>query len=216
MLNNFIDIYCERTAVGLWNEPLNALSNGAFFIAALAATLYARRQNALDWRSLLLVFLLVMIGVGSTLFHTLATFWAMWADMIPIMLFQTAYIALYARGVIGAGALVTTGLLGGFFALTVVAAMLPHHWLNGSVGYMPAVVYLTGLAVYHLREALQERWILLIAAGVFAVSLAFRSLDSAVCEALPIGLHYMWHILNGVVLYLCIRGYVVGRKTCGI
>lgn len=26
----YVDLYCERTAPGVWNEPLNALSNLAF------------------------------------------------------------------------------------------------------------------------------------------------------------------------------------------
>ena len=32
-LNRYIDIYCERTAVGLLNEPLNFFSNFAFIFA---------------------------------------------------------------------------------------------------------------------------------------------------------------------------------------
>ena len=32
-----IDIYCERTAPGFWDEPFNALTNAAFLIAAAAA-----------------------------------------------------------------------------------------------------------------------------------------------------------------------------------
>jgi hypothetical protein len=32
-----IDLYCERTAPGLLNEPLNAISNLAFFAAAIVA-----------------------------------------------------------------------------------------------------------------------------------------------------------------------------------
>ncbi len=30
-----LDFYCERVAPGLWGEPLNAISNGAFWLAAL-------------------------------------------------------------------------------------------------------------------------------------------------------------------------------------
>ena len=41
----YIDIYCERTAPGFWDEPLNAVSNAAFLIAAIAAA--ARRRRAL-------------------------------------------------------------------------------------------------------------------------------------------------------------------------
>jgi hypothetical protein len=217
IMNEFIDIYCERVGAGLWAEPLNALSNAAFFIAALAAFVYARRHmhagGKADWRVLLLVFLLVLIGAGSSLFHVFATFWAMWADMIPIMLFQIAYIALYARGVIGLGIAGTSALLGGFFALTIIAAMLPHHWLNGSIGYLPALIYIAGLGIYHLRTATRERWILLIAADVFIVSLVLRSVDMIVCEFLPIGVHYMWHILNSIVLYLTVRGFISGREN---
>ena len=29
-----IDLYCERTAPGLWEEPINALTNLSFFVAA--------------------------------------------------------------------------------------------------------------------------------------------------------------------------------------
>lgn len=32
-----IDLYCERTAVGFWNEPINALSNIAFVVVAVLA-----------------------------------------------------------------------------------------------------------------------------------------------------------------------------------
>ena len=30
-----VDIYCERTDFAFWSEPLNAVSNAAFVIAAL-------------------------------------------------------------------------------------------------------------------------------------------------------------------------------------
>jgi len=37
---------------------------------------------------------------------------------------------------------------------------------------------------------------------VFAVSLTLRTLDEPLCAALPVGTHYLWHVLNGVTLYL--------------
>ena len=40
----------------------------------------------------------------------------------------------------------------------------------------------------------------LIGAGLLALSLTFRSLDETLCSALPIGTHFMWHLLNGVML----------------
>ena len=34
-----VDLYCERTDPGYWSEPLNALSNASFILAAGAAFL---------------------------------------------------------------------------------------------------------------------------------------------------------------------------------
>jgi hypothetical protein len=43
---------------------------------------------------------------------------------------------------------------------------------------------------------------LLAAALVFALSLTARSLDLSACTLSPIGTHFLWHVLNAVVLYL--------------
>ena len=39
-----------------------------------------------------------------------------------------------------------------------------------------------------------------MASGLFAISLTFRSLDGPLCNVFPLGTHFMWHILNGVLL----------------
>ncbi len=40
---------------------------------------------------------------------------------------------------------------------------------------------------------------------IFAVSLGFRTIDEPLCDRLPIGTHYVWHVLNAVVLYRLTR-----------
>ncbi|MBU0800654.1 MAG: ceramidase domain-containing protein [Alphaproteobacteria bacterium] len=200
-MNSYIDAYCERLSPGLWAEPLNAVSNAAFLIAALAAYLLARRRGVVDGDSVLLLALLTAIGIGSTLFHTFAVRWAALADSLPILLFQIAYLAVYGRQVIGLRPLWVLALVGAYFAVTVLCGLLPGHWLNGSLSYLPALLFLGGLAVYHARRHKHARWMLAASTTLFTVSLTFRSLDMAVCNVLPIGVHYMWHILNGCVLY---------------
>ncbi len=87
--------YCERGGdPSFWAEPLNAISNGAFIIAGLVAAYQLARQPAahravFEW---LLVLLVIVIGIGSFLFHTYATPWAVLADTIPISLFMLAYL----------------------------------------------------------------------------------------------------------------------------
>ena len=41
------------------------------------------------------------------------------------------------------------------------------------------------------------------------MSLFFRTVDDAVCGAVPVGTHFLWHILNGVMLGWMIRVLVL-------
>ncbi len=43
----FIDLYCERTAPGFWNEPINAISNVGFVIAAILAWRVSQKREGL-------------------------------------------------------------------------------------------------------------------------------------------------------------------------
>jgi hypothetical protein len=41
------------------------------------------------------------------------------------------------------------------------------------------------------------------------VSLTFRTIDIAVCDAFTLGTHFVWHMLNAVVIYILLREAVV-------
>ena len=41
---------------------------------------------------------------------------------------------------------------------------------------------------------------LLLGAALFALSLTFRTLDRPLCDAFPLGTHFVWHLLNGLLL----------------
>ncbi len=212
-MNDYIDIYCERLEPGLWAEPINAVTNAAFFIGAFFAYLVARRENAIDARSITLILLMCAIGTGSTLFHTFATKATQLSDVLPILFYQIAFIWFYALYVMKLGAMKTSGLFIVFMILTVLSEMAPAHILNGSLGYAPAILFLIGFGVWHFKTKQNEPRVLLLAGVVFAVSLTFRSIDMAVCESLEIGTHFLWHCLNGYVLYLATRGFIVNSKA---
>jgi hypothetical protein len=44
-----------------------------------------------------------------------------------------------------------------------------------------------------------------LAAVIFAGSLALRTADFAVCDAFPLGTHFIWHVLNAMVLYVLLQ-----------
>lgn len=212
-MNEVIDIYCERLEDGLLAEPLNALTNLSFFIAAYFAINLAKKNGQLiEPRAGLLIALLIMIGVGSTLFHTFATGWASLADTLPILCYQVAFLFLYARHIIPLSLPRTLALVGVFFITVIMFVQLPSDMLNGSLQYAPAIIFLAGLGIWHALKAKTERFILLVAAALFAVSLTFRSIDIQLCQSWPIGTHFLWHVLNGVVLYLTTRAYIVTKR----
>src|SRR5918993_1114655 len=96
-----VDLYCERTDPSFWSEPLNAVSNAAFLVAALAAAPIRRRAGSRDWGSLFLILVTAAVGIGSFLFHTLATRWSLLADVVPIAIFIYSYFFLSMRGFVG-------------------------------------------------------------------------------------------------------------------
>jgi hypothetical protein len=84
---------------------------------------------------------------------------------------------------------------------------------RGSLGYVPAALALVGvggalLASRRPQASRRAGRTLLAAAGVFALSLAFRTLDGPACAALPLGTHFLWHALNAVVLFLLLRAAI--------
>ena len=121
-----IDIYCERIDATFWSEPLNALTNAAFILAAYAA---AQRFRAAGLRDPLIAFLIgvvALIGIGSFAFHTLATRSAVVLDVIPITVFIYGYLLLAVRRFIGLRIAATAALLVAFFAVSYgLSALVP-------------------------------------------------------------------------------------------
>ena len=55
-----IDAYCERTDASYWSEPINAVTNFAFIIAALI--MFRRTSGMISGQVLSVI--LIAIGVG--------------------------------------------------------------------------------------------------------------------------------------------------------
>ena len=212
-----VDIYCERVSAAFWAEPLNALSNASFLLAALWAAAEARRRGNRSPVVWLLIGMAGSIGIGSFLFHTFANRWSELADTLPIWSFVAAFV-LAAMHFIGgmSGRRVAT------VAVLVIAAAVAALWfasgeggsggtaaapdpLNGSGQYFPAVLALvvfTGVAYWRRHPG--APWIL-GALVTFAVSLTFRTLDRDICAAFPLGTHFVWHLLNGLMIAILLQ-----------
>lgn len=223
--------YCERGQdPSFWAEPLNAVSNGAFIIAAVVAgAQLARRPDASsrlpEWALVALVF---VIGVGSFLFHTFATRWAAQADTTPIGIFMLAYLGYALRRYLNLPWIVVLLGLGAFMWSLQIAGRIDcppglgitdaarGPCLNGTMGYVPAGIAMLGIGVVLLILG-HPAWRMLLAAGlVFVVSIFFRTVDWELCAATRAfgrlnGTHFLWHTFNAVTLYLLLRAAIFSR-----
>ncbi len=193
-----IDAYCERTDPSYWSEPVNAVTNFAFI---LAAVIMWRRCEGLPWgRSL--AGILFAIGVGSYLFHTHATPWAAALDTTPILLFSLLYIFLANRDFWGwpvwAAALGATAYIPYSFLLTPVFGALPFFEISSFYWPLPLLIF--AYAVLLRRREPTTARNLAIGASILCVSLTARSLDEPLCMSIPLGTHFLWHILNAIML----------------
>lgn len=204
------NLYCERTGPEFWAEPANALTNLLFFVSAWFIWRRANRLGAGSPGVWLLLALVCAIGIGSFLFHTFATGWAQLMDDLPILLFQLVYLWLYCREVAGIRPVYIFGIVLGYLVAALMARQFPQV-LNGSLIYAPAMIVLLALGIYHLATRRIEPYIMLGTAGMFVISLAFRTMDNAICHAFPLGSHFMWHVCNGLLLYLLMRGLLANR-----
>lgn len=193
-----IDAYCERTGPEYWAEPVNAVTNAAFLMAAWV--MWRRTAGMPTGRALSAV--LGVIGVGSFLFHTHANRLTALMDVLPILGFILLYLYAATRDFLGLSRVWAAGAVLAFFpyaALTVpvLAALLP---LGSSSAYLPVPVLILGYAVVLRRRAPRTARGMALGAGILVVSLAFRTLDGPVCGALPFGTHFLWHLLNALML----------------
>jgi hypothetical protein len=49
----------------------------------------------------------------------------------------------------------------------------------------------------------------LAAAIVFAAAFAARQLDGPLCDAIPVGTHFLWHLLAAVLAFILIRAAIL-------
>jgi len=217
---SFVDLYCERTQPGLWAEPLNAVTNTAFLLAAWDL----RRRCASRLRPagpdlLALPVLVAGIGVASALFHTLSTRWAGALDSAFIAAYLLVYVVVFARRVGGAPWRRAWMAAPAFaiFSVAIVAgwAAVPGTQLRGVGLYAAAWLGLGGLAAWAaLKRRTPASSLLGSATVLFALSLALRQADLPLCSMWPLGTHFAWHLLNALVLWLSARAVLQSAAEC--
>ena len=207
-----VDNYCERTSASLYAEPVNALTNAAFLIAAWLAWRYHRRHPHGSAAGLInaLIATTVLVGLGSFLFHTVATRWAEWGDVLPILLFMLLYLWLVLTVFFAWPAWLKLAAVLLYFAVTFyLEAAIPASVLWGGALYLPTLLVMLAIsaALYYRRSAAAKP--VSAATVVFLLSFSARTIDAPVCSAFPLGTHFLWHLFNATLLYLLVRAAIM-------
>ncbi len=206
-----IDQYCERTADGLTAEPINVISSFAFVVAALILTrkLLQLKHSHRYWDSWLLTITLAAIGTGSVTWHSVARSWAQLTDLLPISLFISIFLLSFLVRI----AKLKLGWVIGLFIVFhlfnfAVTKTIPAEFINGSMFYAPAWAALMVVVIYlqFKRHPLRRSYALAVL--LLTISILFRSIDQTLCTAMPLGTHFLWHLINALVLYLLVAGLV--------
>ncbi len=207
---SLLEMYRERSGdPAFWAEPINALTNVSFVIAAAFALDLAVRRQALRPSTLVLIALTAAIGFGSFLFHTMPSYRTMWLDIIPITLFQVLFLWLISQKLLS-----TNGWMSAGIVIAVVGssfALLPiQEPFNGSLFYMPSLVALVAFGALWAKRNIAEPYLLGGAACFFALAITARSIDLIV--PWPFGTHFLWHLLNGLVVYAALRAWIIATS----
>ena len=173
-----------------------------------------------------MIVLVICIGIGSFMFHTYATVWAIPFDTVPISLFMLAYLGYALRRFAGAPWIVVIVALVGFFysvrcmqGVQCSNELLPmtrgagKRCFNGTLGYTPAFAALVLVGTLLLVQGHRAAGYLFAAAFLFLAAMTFRTIDYEVCRwavrgARGVGSHFLWHTFNGLLLYVLPLGAI--------
>ena len=207
---NPVDIYCERLDSSFWAEPINAISNLSFIVAGFF--LWRLRSPHFT----LMAVLVILIGLGSFSFHTVANRLTGLLDVLAIALYLVAFAFLIPKQWSRNSLLIHLGSVL-MLIVSIVLAQLLINYLKPALPWLPSGMYLGAwlalimfalVTQYSNTHAARFLWLAVI---VFPASLLSRQLDLPLCDSIG-GSHWLWHLLNGLTLYLSSYGLCSERR----
>jgi len=171
---------------------------------------YLKKGAKSDVHIYILIALCFTMGVGSFLFHTFATVWAYYADIIPIYTFAFYYTIIIMWKMLKFNRMqAVIALILIFITFILIGVFIPSDAFNRSIMYFPLVLMLTGFFIYMQYKKHPAAKYILLAEGVIILGLFFRTIDMMTCSWNPIGTHFLWHIFSGLFFYILLRTLIL-------
>ncbi|MEM6642248.1 MAG: hypothetical protein AAF616_04640 [Bacteroidota bacterium] len=195
-------IYAETDLSAWMSEPWNAWSSLAI---ALPSVIWAIRLKW-DYRRFPFLFFLIPLlflgGLGSTLYHAFrASKLLLWMDVYPTAVVTFSVSVYFWNKILQrrwqVASIMVPFVILRFFFLDQMSGHLAvnlSYFTTGVFIFLPLLILLINTNFRHFSAALASIFFL-------SVSLVMRRIDHAAAEYLPMGSHFLWHILSGFGAY---------------
>ncbi len=207
--------YCEQgNSSAFWSQPINALTNLGYILAALVIWRMLRREPRAPLSIRYVFPLMIAIGIGSFIFHTVSDQAAELLDIVPIGIFVLSYLVTFLHWFYGLAWKRCLLGLGAFIVFAVAFTALAGKSIPNKSGmYVPVLLLLLGITFALGRSAdpgRSQHWrSFALASVVFAAALTARTVDKIVCSDFPVGTHFLWHLLTAYLLYIVSRSLIL-------
>jgi hypothetical protein len=162
--------------------------------------MWIRCKNLVEGR--VLAFLLFSIGCGSFLFHTFAQTWAAILDVATIVIFILAYIFVANHRFLMLSKIVS--IIGVILFLPyqflVVSILSNIQFFGSSVQYCPVAILIFIYSGLLSKTEPKLSFGLFKGAAILSLSIFARTIDEPICSSVSVGTHFVWHILNAIML----------------
>ncbi len=221
-------IYCETPSLftGFPAEPVNTWSNLIIIAFGVASFIMIRRhiarlahedeamQHSDDisaqkrnkessaYALYALALLLLMTGFGSFLWHGLRETWALALDTLPGVLTFLSFTYLWSRKAFSRRTAID--LIALLFIVPLAAFLWFDFSLSWSIGFTILMIVIPAfiLIVKTMRIERNAGVLSAIMIGTALTAATARFSDIALCDALPLGTHFVWHILLSGAAFL--------------
>lgn len=205
-------VYCETSLYPLGAfpaEPINTVTSIVPVVLGALALLFLLRRTDQGYVAYGLAVLLVLTGLGSIAWHSLRTDVALTVDALPgvvyfvvLLFFWVYYLGGRFFGVIPIGLIIAifvffrpasqdeARIVVISFVLALAAGLLVATWLRKRHAFKLALAMV----------------------GCALVAATLRTLDLSMCDTIPFGTHFFWHIFLAIAAYTGVRMMVVLRN----
>src|SRR3989344_3351689 len=204
--------YCETPAfiTGFPAEPINTYSNLIIIAFGLLALFIVHRKSVRTPDLYALGIFLLATGIGSLLWHSLRSSWALALDVLPGIIFLILFVYGWSRRLFGV-IQSTLVVLGFFISIGLTSVLVVSFTVTDQlVPFFAGPVLISILFGLWLGALSWKRWGMVtwfVFGGIFSALIAFvfRTIDLSTCSTISFGTHFLWHVFLSFGALLCIH-----------